>query len=394
MTTVLVVEDSHAVRSLVDDALETAGYDVVTVDPEAGLVEAVSQVDPDVVIVDLETYPSDGAAVLERLMSRNPTPTLVLASPDADPAALDAFAYGAVTVVRTPSDNDRASVAAFVDDVRTAVEDLDAVDVSALAVAQTTATARSIRTASAVETTAGSSGDAVSAESAVAGVETGTVRPTTAGEPTTVESTDEPITVERTPSEPPTIVVGASTGGPSVVEGLLERLPTALSARVFVVQHMPAAFTPRFADRLDARSEYRVREARDGDPVTPGTAVVAPGDDHLGVTVDDDGLYVRLEDGDPDHGVRPSIDHTMRRVAERCPGPLCGVVLSGMGRDGAAGIEAIDDAGGHTIAQDEATSSVFGIPFRAIRTGCVDEIVPASALADRITAAMAGENDE
>ncbi|ARS88864.1 chemotaxis protein CheB [Natrarchaeobaculum aegyptiacum] len=193
----------------------------------------------------------------------------------------------------------------------------------------------------------------------------------------------------RTPGVPPTVVIGASTGGPAVVEGLLARLPTTLEARVFVVQHMPGVFTGRFADRLDAASDYAVVEPADGKRVDPGTAVVAPGDTHLRVR-DDDGLRVTLEEA-PSGLTRPSIDVTMESAARTVDGPLCGVVCTGMGRDGAAGIEAIAAAGGHTIAQDEATSSVFGIPGQAIRTGCVDEIVPADLLPDRVVEALGGD---
>lgn len=215
----------------------------------------------------------------------------------------------------------------------------------------------------------------------------------------TAEATTEPVagpTIERddsasrTPAVPPTVVIGASTGGPAVVEGLLTGLPATLDARILVVQHMPGVFTGRFADRLDTASEYTVVEPADGDRVEPGTAVVAPGDTHLRV-VNDDGLRVALEEA-PEDVTRPSIDVTMTTAARATDGPLCGVVCTGMGRDGAAGIEAIAEVDGYAIAQDEATSSIFGIPSQAIRTGCVDDVVPADRLAECVFEALGGED--
>ncbi|AXR81383.1 chemotaxis protein CheB [Natrarchaeobaculum sulfurireducens] len=395
MRRVLVVADTPRVTAVIGNALARRGDEVV-IETDRDLLEAVTRTDPDVVALVDDVIDRNGLEAIDRMLSAAPTPTLVVAS-SVDPAVdaeFDGLAHGAVDFLRKP-DALETSLSTFVDEFESCIDELADVDVSSLAVAQTTASARSIRAAQSRGATAGS--DAVATASAVA-VPTTSDRARHSGE-CDLESIDDPTTTPavrtRTPTEPPTVVVGASTGGPKLVERLLERLPIALEARVFVVQHMPAPFTPRFAARLDAISEYAVREPTDGDVVRPGTAVVAPGGTHLGVTSDADGtLRVRFEGSTHRGGARPSIDVTMASLADCVDGPLCGVVLTGMGQDGATGIEAIDAAGGHTIAQDEATSSVFGIPAAAIRTGCVDEVVPAAALAERITTAVTGEHDE
>jgi two-component system chemotaxis response regulator CheB len=147
---------------------------------------------------------------------------------------------------------------------------------------------------------------------------------------------------------------------------------------------MPDTFTGGFADRLDKRSAYSVSEAGDGDRIGAGDALVAPGDSHLEVTGYRRGrLRVGLTDA-PDLSVRPAIDVTMRSAVEHVSDPLVGAILTGMGDDGTEGVKAIKRAGGRVVAQDEETSAVFGMPERAIETGCVDAVRPACALAEGV----------
>jgi two-component system chemotaxis response regulator CheB len=146
---------------------------------------------------------------------------------------------------------------------------------------------------------------------------------------------------------------------------------------------MPEGFTSRFATRLDDRSAYAVREAESGERIEPGEARVAPGGRHLLVTGDRGGrLRLELTETEPIHGVRPAIDLTMASAAESAADPLCGVLLTGMGRDGVDGMQRIARAGGRTIAQDEATSAIFGMPRRAVETGCVDAVASAGDIAE------------
>lgn len=194
-----------------------------------------------------------------------------------------------------------------------------------------------------------------------------------------------------------TVVIGSSAGGSACVEDLLADLPADGGAemRVLVVQHMLDAFTERFADRLDSASEYDVTEAGFEDSVGPDEVLVARGDLHMEAVEDVDGrLKVELNKKAEFHGLRPSIDATMTSVADVADGTLVAVVLSGMGSDGARGVEAMKEAGAVTVAQNEETCSVFGMPRRAIETGCVDDVLPYDEIAERVAEAVGAETDE
>jgi two-component system chemotaxis response regulator CheB len=171
-----------------------------------------------------------------------------------------------------------------------------------------------------------------------------------------------------------TIVIGSSTGGPDAVEQVMNELPAG-DARVIVVQHMPEAFTARFADRLDNGSRYDVREATDGARIGAGEAVVARGGSHLGIAGYSNGrIRLELIEEDRGHSVHPAVDETMTSVAETIDDPLTGVILTGMGSDGAEGICAMQRAGATTIAQNKESCVIYGMPKRAIEAGCIDEV--------------------
>jgi two-component system chemotaxis response regulator CheB len=186
------------------------------------------------------------------------------------------------------------------------------------------------------------------------------------------------------------VIVGASTGGPPALQGLIPALPSDLSAGVVVVQHMPAGFTRPLAGRLDAASGLSVREAEPGDRVRPGEVLIAPGGRHLSFvrrgaeTV----VALGLEPSESLH--RPSVDVTMQSAAERWGPGAAGVLLTGMGSDGAAGMWAIRSRGGWTIAESEESCVVYGMPRAAVELGAVDEVAPLGSIADRIVAAVTG----
>ncbi len=170
------------------------------------------------------------------------------------------------------------------------------------------------------------------------------------------------------------IVIGASTGGPPVVEEILSSLPLSARFRVIVVQHMPRGFTGRFARRLNSVSEYEVREAADGDRLKGGLAYVAPGDYHLVLERENGDIVIRLNRDQPINGVRPSVEPALISAA-RVDGPnTIAVILTGMGKDGQVGVQFVKDAGGKVIAQNRESCVVFGMPKRAIETGCVDVV--------------------
>ncbi|MFB6162823.1 MAG: chemotaxis-specific protein-glutamate methyltransferase CheB [Halococcoides sp.] len=338
----VVADDSHFMRSVISDVLEDDGIEVVaTVGNGREAVDAVDRHDPDVVTMDVEMPEMNGLDAVERIMETNPTPIVMLSAHTSEGAdvTFEALDRGAVDFVTKPGGEVSATISSLEEPIQETV--------------------RSVANA--------------------------TVRP---GRTSTRTAT----ATARAYLDRPTLIVGSSTGGPTVVEHVLESLPIDADFRILVVQHMPRDFTARFADRLDTRSDYDVREASDGDRIGGGDALVAPGDRHLIVDTYERGqLRVGLSSEAPVNSVRPSVDVTMQSAAEVVTDPLVGVILTGMGRDGADGIRAISAVGGRTIAQDADTSAVDGMPQRAAETGCVDSIVPLDELPHAIQDAIARE---
>lgn len=336
----VVVDDSQFMRTIIVDMLEDAGIDVLgTASNGEDGVETVLEVDPDVVTMDLKMPGVDGIEAVDRIMAERPTPVLVLSAHAADGAELtfEAMEKGAVDFFEKPSGEVSVGLKQQRESLVSTVRSVASADVSA-----TEAAAQRTRR-----------------ETAAGGTSVGST-------PARTEYPDRP-----------TLLVGASTGGPTVVEGILEALPMEANFRVLVVQHMPDGFTERFAQRLDDASEYSVREAADGDRIGGGEALVARGDSHLEVSGYGGGrIRVSLTDDAPVNNVRPAVDVTFRTAAEQIDDPLSAAILTGMGSDGAAGVKAVSAAGGAVIAQDEETSAVFGMPQRAIETGVVDDVRP------------------
>ena len=179
------------------------------------------------------------------------------------------------------------------------------------------------------------------------------------------------------------IVVGASTGGTDALKTLLTRMP-ADSPAVLIAQHMPQIFTRSFAQRLDAACALHVREARSAERVQPGHAYIAPGHSHLTLVRDCSGYFTRLTSAPALNRYRPSVDLLFHSAAKWAGPDAIGVLLTGMGKDGAAGMAALKRAGALTIAQDEASCVVFGMPKEAIALGAVDEVLPLHDIAKRV----------
>jgi two-component system chemotaxis response regulator CheB len=173
------------------------------------------------------------------------------------------------------------------------------------------------------------------------------------------------------------VVIAASTGGPSALARLLPRLEVGPNVAVLVVQHMPRTFTKALADQINEKTDYPVREVEAGEQLVSGRAYVAKGDYHLLLS----GNTLELTQDPPLHGVRPAADPTMKAAAKTHGSRTIGVVLTGMGTDGALGLAAIKAAGGHTIAQDEATATVYGMPRAALQMGVVDSVAPLDRIA-------------
>ncbi|MEF8785929.1 MAG: chemotaxis response regulator protein-glutamate methylesterase [Haloarculaceae archaeon] len=326
----VVADDSHFMRSVISDILEDGGIDVVGQAKNGrDAVETVADLDPDVVTMDVEMPEMNGIEAVDRIMSENPTPVLMLSAHTDENAdvTFEALDKGAVDFFTKPGGEVSMEMSRLEDQLVEMVTSVAEVDATAA---------------------------------------TGSEQQTSAPTPST-----------RTYVENPTLLIGSSTGGPKMVERVLSELPLEADFRVLIVQHMPDGFTERFAKRIDSRSDYDVREASHGDRIGGGEALVAPGGKHMIVSNYRSGrLRVKLTDDPPVNSVRPAVDMTMNSAAEVITDPLFGVILTGMGEDGAAGIKAIKAVGGRTIAQDEETSAVFGMPKRAIETGYVDDVLP------------------
>ncbi|WP_311173653.1 chemotaxis-specific protein-glutamate methyltransferase CheB [Halobellus ordinarius] len=370
-TRAVIVDDSRFMRTLIRRLLEEGGIEVVgEADDGSEAVDAVVEYDPDVVTMDIEMPTMNGIEAVEAIMDEHPTPVLMLsahAEEDAD-VTFEALDRGAVDFVTKPGGEVTSSMPQVKRELVEKVESAARVDLSANArmSSKNASAATSASTSSAERTGAGASGVTTSRPSRKAD-----------SEPSASAAAG------RSYPDAGTLVIGASTGGPNVVERVLSGLPRAANLRVLVVQHMPEGFTGRFSTRLDDKSEYTVQEAEESERIGPGEARVAPGGHHLVVSGDRNGrLRLELTETEPIHGVRPAVDLVMASAAENAAHPLCAVLLTGMGRDGVDGMGRIADAGGHTIAQDEATSAIFGMPKRAIETGSVETVAPAEEIAE------------
>jgi two-component system, chemotaxis family, protein-glutamate methylesterase/glutaminase len=331
MIKVLVVDDSAIVRKILTEELSKyVDIHVVgtAVDPYAAR-DKIVRLEPDVITLDLEMPRMDGLSFLAKLMRHYPMPVVVVSSltPENSEMAIKALELGAVEVICKPG-------AAY------SVPDI----ARQLVVAIRAAANAKVREAPA--------------------------------EPSPKNGEVEEIAIETSHK---IVAIGASTGGTRAVEQILTVLP-ANCPGMMIVQHMPENFTRAFADRLNQICKMEVKEARDGDKVVPGVALVAPGGKHM-LLKRSGALYLaRIKEGPPVHHQRPSVDVLFESVAANAGANAVGVILTGMGADGARGLLSMRQKGAYTIAQDEASCVVFGMPGEAIKMGAADAVRPLSAI--------------
>jgi two-component system, chemotaxis family, protein-glutamate methylesterase/glutaminase len=342
MIRVLIVDDSALVQKILTEQL-SACRDITVVgtasDPYIAR-DKIAALRPDVLTLDIEMPRMDGLTFLAKLMKYYPLPAVIVSSltPENSETALKALRLGAVEVISKPGSQFSVS------------ED----------------PAKLIR---AVRAAAGA--HPARQPERPAEKEEGN------GHGRTLLTTTHKI-----------LAIGASTGGTIAIEEVLRGFPASMSGTV-IVQHMPEHFTEAFAKRLNSICAMEVREAKDDDSVVPGVALIAPGNRHMMLHLSGARYMVKLKDGPPVHYQRPSVDVLFQSVARNAGGNAVGVLLTGMGADGAKGLLSMKQNGAYTIAQDKKSSVVFGMPKEAINLGAACEVAPLAQISQAIMRQLA-----
>ncbi len=341
---VLIVDDSAVVRQVLTGLLDgVSGIKVIGAAPDP--IFAMKRMEtewPDVIVLDIEMPRMDGVTFLKKLMSEHPTPVIICSTLTERGAevTMQAMSAGAVDIITKPKVNLRnflqESKASIIDVIKAAAQSRP----------------RLIKAAPAAPTRV-----AVGTESLFSA------------------STAKPmlLTTDRV------IVIGTSTGGTQALEYLFTQLPRT-APPIVVVQHMPEHFTAAFAKRLDGICQLTVKEAAHNDRVLPGTVLIAPGGKHMLLQRSGAQYRVDVKDGPLVSRHRPSVDVLFRSSAQSAGANAVGIIMTGMGDDGARGMKEMHDAGALTIAQDEASCVVYGMPKEAVKLGGVDGILPLSAI--------------
>ncbi len=347
---VLIIDDSAVVRQTLASILDSDPHiEVIGVasDPFVAAKKMRTQA-PDVITLDVEMPRMDGITFLQKLMSQHPMPVVMCSSltDEGSETALRALQLGAVEIVAKP----RIGTKQFLEESR--IKICDAVKAAAAA------KVGRIRKQVSMEVTPKLTADAILPRSSSHAM---------------IQTTEK------------VVVVGASTGGTEALRIFLEMMPVDAPG-VVIVQHMPEKFTTSFARRLDSICRITVKEADNDDTVIRGRALIAPGNHHMLLKRSGARYYVELKDGPLVSRHRPSVDVLFRSAARYAGKNAVGVIMTGMGDDGARGMREMKEAGAHNIAQDEASCVVFGMPKMAIEMGGVDDILPLEKIASHVIA--------
>ena len=338
-----MVDDSALVRKVLTEELSRyKDIDVVggAIDPYVAR-DKIVRLKPDVITLDIEMPRMDGLSFLSKLMKFYPMPVVVVSSltPRNSQNAIRALELGAVEVICKPGSS------------------LSTTDLSRRLVEAIRAAARA-RIAKPI------------------------VEP--------VERENVPGYKIQLKTTHKVIAIGASTGGTIAIEKILSQMPLNIPG-ILVVQHMPEYFTASFAERLNTLCKIEVREARDGDTAAPGLALIAPGGRHMLLERSGAFYQVRIKDGPMVHHQKPSVDVLFHSVAKNAGANAMGILLTGMGADGADGLLAMKQNKAYTIAQDEATSVVYGMPGEAVKLGAASDVLPLNEISDRVIKRLSGE---
>lgn len=348
MIRVLVVDDSPLVRKIASDIMESDPGITVTATASSGEIalRKLNKVDPDVVTMDIEMPGMGGLAAIKEIMSTRPTPVIVLSAVAQRGAELtmQALDAGAVDFIPKPT----SSLSGGITDI--AIELIEKVK-----------SANKIKVKK------------------IEHPKEAEVEPVPKKEETPFKEG-----MFRAHDRFDLVAIGTSTGGPVALKTVLTQLPTDFPVGVVIVQHMPPVFTNAFANRLDSLCRISVKEAEEGDLILPGRALIAPGDFHMTVTRFNTKPKVILQQWKPVSGHRPSVDVLAHSVAREYGSKAIGVIMTGMGKDGAEGIGEIKEKGGHIIAQDEGSSVIYGMNREVVRNGDADEIVSVYDIPKRI----------
>src|SRR4051812_24979239 len=366
---VLITDDSAFMRKVLQSIL-TAHPNMEVVGEARDGREAVSlaeQLRPDVITMDINMPHVDGLQATEMIMSSNPRPIVIVSSESRDGAdiTLKALELGAIDFVAKPSSGIDLDMNAVRDELTRKLRMASKVRVVRTAVRsklQTEIATSAPRT------------EPVNAAAAAAAAQGPKPGPSLIYKPT-VKAADMVVPApssSKSTGRFPVVVVAASTGGPATLMKFLPNFPATFPGAVLVVQHMPGTFTSQFSQRLAEVCPLKVKEAEAGEIVSPNQMYICPGSHHMRVSATG---RILLDDGPRISGYRPCADVTLETAASFAGPMSVGVILTGMGNDGMIGVQKVKTAGGYVVAQDEATSIIFGMPQEAIKTGAVDQVL-------------------
>jgi len=349
---VLIVDDSAVVRQTLHDILEgDPEIEVVGVaaDPYFAANKIAREV-PDVITLDVEMPRMDGLTFLRKIMTQHPIPVVIISSltEKGTETGIKALEYGAVEIITKP----KLSTKEFIEESTIIIRD----------------------------TVKAAAGARLKRKKASTVAVSPTVEPKLSADAVISKGSADLSMIKTTEK---VVVVGASTGGTEALRVFLEALP-ADSPGIVIVQHMPEQFTKSFADRLNSICKITVKEAVNNDTVIRGRALIAPGNHHLLLKRSGARYYVEVNNGPLVNRHRPSVDVLFRSTAKYAGKNTIAVIMTGMGGDGAKGLLELKEVGANTIAQDEKSCVVFGMPKEAIKLNAADDILPLNQIADRV----------